>query len=423
MKTKALTLDRPASLDATITCPKCGAEVPLSEGVSHRIREQLAGELEARRKELDEALSAREKKLRKCEEALEKQRTSLDNEIEARLAARRKELLADAARQAEEKLGAEMKDLEERLQEQSKKLGAARQAELKLRKQQRELEEAKESLELEVARKLDEERGKIRDGAMKAAAEAERLKLAEKEKLISDLQKEIERLKQKAAQGPVQTQGEGLELDLEARLVATYPADEVEPVAKGQRGADLLQRVRTSHGHACGTILWETKRARNWGDNWIAKLKDDQRAARADIAVLVSQCLPENISGFGQVDGVWVCDYPTMVSLAAALRHGLILAAVARQAEVGRQGKMEQLYRYLTSVEFRQRVEGIVEAFKTMRDDLESEKRALQKHWARREKQLEKAVCHTAGLYGGVQGIVGQDSLPDIAPLQLEQSE
>ena len=146
-------------------------------------------------------------------------------------------------------------------------------------------------------------------------------------------------------------------------------------------------------------------------------------AAKADLALLVTQTLPQEVRGFGLMDGVWVCDFAIVIPLAVALRQGLITAAVARQAEVGRQGKMEQLYQFLTSVEFRQRIEGVLEAFKSLREDLEAEKRALQKHWARREKQLEQALTHTAMLYGGVQGIVGQNALPDIAPLQLSSPE
>jgi hypothetical protein len=409
--------------DITITCPKCGAEVPLSEAVSHRIRDQLARDFDQKRRENEGALAAREQKLHESQSALEQQQRFLDDEVERRLTAQRQQLLAEARQQVQEKFALDMRDLEARLTEQKQQLDAARNAELDLRKKQRQLEEQKQSLELEVARTLDIERNKIREGAQKAATEAERFKLAEKEKVIGDLQREIQNLKQKAEQGSMQLQGEVLELDLESRLRQQFATDSIEEVVKGQRGADVLQRVHTNTGHDCGAILWEAKRAKNWNGNWIAKLKEDQRAAKADLAVLVSQTLPPDVRGFGLVDVVWVCDFVTVIPLAVALRQGLITAAVARQAEVGRQGKMEQLYQFLTSVEFRQRIEGVVEAFKTMREDLEAEKRALQKHWARREKQLEQALTHTAMLYGGVQGIVGQNALPDIAPLQLPSPE
>ncbi len=409
--------------DATITCPKCGAELPLSEAVSHRVREQLARDFEAKRREQDAALTAREEKLREAHAALETQQRSVQSEVEARLADQKQQLLAAARQQAQDKLALEMQDLQSRLSEQKEQLTAARAAELDLRKRQRELEAAKEAIELEVARKLDIERARIREEAGKSAAEAERLRLAEKEKVISDLQREIQNLKQKAEQGSIQLQGVVLEIDLEERLQEQFPSDRIEAVANGQRGADLLQRVLTNAGLHCGSILWEAKRARNWGREWIAKFKEDQRDAKADVAVIVSQVLPPEVRGFGFIEGVWVCDPATVVPLALALRWGLVTAAVARQAEVGRQGKMEQLYQFLTSVEFRQRIEGVVEAFKSLREDLEAEKRALQKHWARREKQLEQALTHTAMLYGGVQGIVGQNALPDIAPLQLPSPE
>jgi len=368
-------------------------------------------------------LAVREQKLHESQSALEQQQRVLDVEVERRLTAQKQQLLAAAARQAEDKLGLQVKDLQAQVAEQRQKLTDAQSAELDLRKQQRQLEAQKQSLELEVARTLDAERNKIREDAQKAATEAERFKLAEKEKVIGDLQREIQNLKQKAEQGSMQLQGEVLELDLETRLRQQFAIDSIEEVVKGQRGADVLQRVLTNTGHYCGAILWEAKRAKNWSGTWISKLKEDQRAAKADLAVLVSQTLPPEVRGFGLMDGVWVCDFATVIPLAVALRQGLITAAVARQAEVGRQGKMEQLYQFLTSVEFRQRIEGVVEAFKTMREDLEAEKRALQKHWARREKQLEQALTHTAMLYGGVQGIVGQNALPDIAPLQLPLPE
>jgi hypothetical protein len=332
-------------------------------------------------------------------------------------------LLTEARHQAREKLALDMQDLQAQLAEQKQQLEVARAAELDLRKKQRELEQQKQALQLEVARTLDEERGKICEAAKLQAAEEQQFRLAEKEKLIGDLQKQIASLKQKAEQGSVQLQGEVLELALEDHLGNEFIYDVIEPVAKGQRGADVLQRVRTNSGLDCGVILWETKRAKAWGKDWPAKLKEDQRAAKAELAVIVSQTLPPGCRTFGQVDGVWVCDFACVLPLAAALRQGLIGMAAARQAETGKQTKMEQLYRYLAGTEFRQRVEALVEAFVAMKKDLDDEKRAFTKRWAAREKQIEGAITHTAMLYGGIQGIVGQNALPDIKPLQLPFSE
>jgi hypothetical protein len=406
-------------MDPTITCPKCGAEVPLSEAVSHRIREQLAREFEIKRREQDEALTTREGKLRESEAALEKQQRALQQEIERRLAAQKKDLLAEAARQAQDKLALEMKDLQSRLAEQKQQLDTARAAELNLRKRQRELEDAKQALELEVNRKLDEERGKIHETAKLQATEEQRLRLAEKEKLIGDLQKQIDTLKQKAERGSMQLQGETLELELESQLRAAFPFDEIAEVKKGQRGADVTHRVRTNVGLDCGSVLWEAKRARNWSADWPEKLKADQREARAELAVIVTTCPPEGVRGFAPVDGVWVCEPPFAVALAAALRQGLISTAAQRVQQANRADKAQAVYDHLCSVEFRQHVEALVESFLGLKEQLDAEQRAFARQWKEREQQLQKAITHTAMLYGGVQGIAGREALPEIQKLAL----
>jgi hypothetical protein len=223
-----------------------------------------------------------------------------------------------------------------------------------------------------------------------------------------------------AEQGSMQLQGEVLELDIENQLRTAFVHDLVEEVSKGIRGADVQHSVRTNSGNACGMILWETKRTKNWSGGWIDKLKEDMRASKAELAVLVSQILPDGVKHFGLVDGVWVCDYISALPLAAALRSGLINAAMARLAETGKAGKMEELYAYLCSHEFRQHIEAVVESFVAMQDDLLRERRAMEKAWGAREKQITRAIQHTAQLYGSIQGIAGSAALPEIKTLQLE---
>jgi hypothetical protein len=310
--------------------------------------------------------------------------------------------------------------LRNRLDDRQKKLVESQNAELELRKKQRELENRGKELELEVARKLDAERDKIHKQASERAAEAERFKVAEKEKIISDLQQQISALKQKAEQGSMQLQGEVLELDLEGHLKTAFIHDVLEEVAKGVRGGDVKHAVRTNTGHECGMILWETKRTKNWSGGWIDKLKEDMRAAKSELAVLVTQAMPDGIKHFGQVDGVWVCDYASALPLAAALRSGLVNAAMTRLAETGKAGKMEELYAYLCGNEFRQHVEAVVETFVAMQAELLKERRAMEKAWGAREKQISRAIQHTAHLYGSIQGIAGQAALPEIKTLQLE---
>jgi hypothetical protein len=317
----------------------------------------------------------------------------------------------------------EMQDLRDQLTDQQKKLANAQKAELALGKQQREIDQRAQTLDLEVARKLCVSKDAIRKEAAEAATEAERLKLAEKEKVISDLQQQISLLKKKAEQGSMQLQGEVLELDVERQLTEAFPQDQINRVGKGVKGGDIHQRVLTNTGHDCGTIVWEAKRTKNWSASWIAKLKEDQRAAKAELAVIVSQVIPSELRHFGYLQGVWVCDFASAVPLAAALRQGLLLAAIVGLAEAGKACKMEKVYTYVCGIEFRQHVEAVVESFVTMQNDLLKERRAMEKVWEAREKQLGRALQHTAQLYGGIQGIVGQAALSKIKSLELSAGE
>ncbi|MDQ6630982.1 MAG: DUF2130 domain-containing protein, partial [Verrucomicrobiota bacterium] len=275
------------------------------------------------------------------------------------------------------------------------------------------------ALELETTRRLDEERGKIQEEAKRKAAEEQHFKMCEKDKQLTDLQKQIEILKQKAEQGSQQSQGEVLELEFESLLREKFPHDEIVAVSTGTRGADVLQKVRTGTSIECGSIIWETKRTRKWSNGWVAKLKDDQRANRADIAVLLTTALPDCVKNFAAHEGIWVTDFACGLGLAAALRQGLISLGNAHRAESGKNEKMAVLYNYLSGTEFRQKTEAILEIFVAMKTDLDSEKRAMTKIWAKREKQLEQVIQNTSLMYGNMQGIIGQAALPEIKILEL----
>lgn len=388
----------------SITCPNCGKKIQLTEAFTQQIEEKLRREFDAETK----------KKEREFERALEER----EREFTEKLAGERSKLEKQAKKRAEEALSVEIADLKSQLEQRAEQLEEARKQELALRRRQRELEERERTLKLEVERTLDNERKKIWKDATDKVSEERRLKDLEKDKKLADLQKEIEQLKRKAEQGSELAQGEILELELEEVLRTNFRFDGIEPVAKGARGADVLQRVRTEAGRPCGTILWEAKRAKSWSEAWIQKLKDDQRGARAELAVLVSSILPKEIGHIGHIDGVWVTDFPSAVGLATALRASLIELAQARNALAGKSGKMELIYNYLSGPEFKQRVEAIVEAFVAMRDDLDAEKRAIEKVWAKRERQIQRVVQSTAGMYGDLQGIIGA-SLPEIKLLEL----
>lgn len=369
--------------EQTITCPYCKKEITLTDAISRPIRDQL-------RKELESEAAKREAEIKKNAEAKAKKEVAL-----------------------------ELKDLQDRNSSMEKRLNEAKKAELDLRKQRKELEDKQKDLELEIVRKLDEERQIIKEQAEKKAAEDHRLKDLEKEKQINDMKQQIEILKRKAEQGSQQTQGEVFELELEETLKANFPFDSIEPVPKGIRGADILQRVHNKLGQFCGTIVLEVKQAKSWSDGWLVKLRDDQREVKADLALLMTSVLPKDIKNFANIEGVWVTDFASVLGLINALRITLIQVFAVKQASVGKGEKMELLYNYLSGPEFRHKVEAIVEGFVTMKNELDQEKRAVTRIWSKREKQIEKVLENTAKMYGDMQGIIGA-SLPQIKSLDIK---
>jgi hypothetical protein len=402
----------------TVTCPACGHEFPLNEAVLGSLREGVRKEISADVSKREQTLEKKLGDLRTREEQLRKQATDLDIEVQKKLDARLKEAEAKARKQAEESLALRMQDLQAQLTEKAGALKDAQSKELELLRDKRRLQEERESFSVEMARKLDTERAALRQQLSEQIAEEGRLKLAEREKTIEDLRRDMEVLQRKAAQGSQQTQGEVMELDLAASLVAAFPADTFQEVSKGVRGADVSHLVMSATGRPCGIILYEAKRAKTWADGWISKLKEDMRAAKAELGVIVSEVLPPGLKRFGLVDGVWVTDLPSVLALASSLRWSLHQLAMAKLNQEGAKEKTAMLFAYLTGAEFRQRVEGVIEAFAAMKEDLEAEKRAITKHWGRRDKQMTQVVDNMATMFGDIQGLAGR-SLPDIKVLAL----
>jgi hypothetical protein len=391
-----------------ITCPKCNESIKLTDAITHPIEEALRQQFESqtktREKEFERTLKSKEK------------------EFNARLAEERVQLEQKAKKHAEESVTVELKDLKTQLEERACQLDAARKLELDLRKRQRELEEREKNQELELAQKLDEERQKIWQDATTKNSEEHQLKLREKDLQMEQMRRQIDELQRKADQGPQNRQGKVLELELEDLLRSNFPLDQIEPVAKGKRGGDVMQRVRGTGGQTAGTILWEAKRTKNWSDSWLQKLRDDLREAKADMGVIVSDTMPADVVCITQTEGIWVTDFRSALGLALALREALLQIAHARIALAGKNEKMEFLYAYLSGSEFKQRVEAIVECFATMKTDLDGERRAMEKQWSKRQKQIERVLKQTAGLHGDLQGIIGA-SLPAVKLLELAPNE
>ena len=278
------------------------------------------------------------------------------------------------------------------------------------------LADEKQAFELEKTRQLDEAKQAIAEQAKKQADEEKQYEIAQLNKKIADATKANDELARKLEQGSQQLQGEVLELELEEVLKAEFPYDEIMPVPKGVSGADIIQKVLDRSGRVCGQIVWESKKTKAWSEGWIQKLKDDQRVIKADIAVIISAVLPQDVKGFAFRDGIWICDVKLSVALAVALRINLEAITREKAMSVGKNENMEFLYNYLTGVEFKQRIEAIVEAFTSMDAGLRKERLAYEKMWAEREKQIKKVMVNTVGMYGDLSGLV---TLPHIKTLEL----
>ena len=374
--------------DQSISCPSCGKKIPLTRALRAEIETSLKAEFGERERELRD-------------------------EYERKLDADRERVEKDAAKRAEKKLAQELGGLKEQLKEQAREIEDARRVELALRKREQALERKQADLEVTIARTLAEERAKLVTETQERAADQHRLKDAEKERQLADMRRQIEDLKRKADQGSQQLQGEAGEEELETILRHAFPMDDISGIGQGIRGADVHHVVVDARGAKRGAILWECKNARNWSDGWIAKLKADQRSLHADVAVLVTAALPKDCRRFTMIDGVLVTDFACAGALAAVLRANLLELAQARHAALQKHDTLELLHRYLSGVEFRQRVEAVVDAFTAMRADLDQERRAAERAWARRAKQIDAVTFNVSGMYGDLQGLV-----PSLAPIK-----
>ncbi|MFH1661914.1 MAG: DUF2130 domain-containing protein [Candidatus Falkowbacteria bacterium] len=362
-----------------ITCPNCGELIPIDTILTQQIKIKLNKDFKEKEIVLREQLK----------EELEKEQES------------------------------EKKYLKEQLAEKNEKLKKANQNELELIKEKQKLKDEKEVFELEKMRQLEKERKKIEEEASKKASDVKQAEIDQLNKKLNDATKAKDELARKLEQGSQQTQGEVQEIILEELLKSEFIHDNILPVPKGVNGADVIQIVRTKTGIECGKIIWESKKTKAWSEGWIRKLKDDQRLVKAEIAVIVSSILPNDVKGIALRDGVWVCDIKLAISIATALRHSLEAVSREKLMSMGKNEKMEILYSYLTGTEFKQRIEAIVETFSAMKSSLDKEKLYFEKSWAEKEKQIQGVIKNTVGVYGDLSGIV---QLQKIEFLELPKS-
>lgn len=383
----------------TIKCTHCGKDIELSEALTKDIESSI---LEAEH----------QKHIAELEQVKKSAELEAQKQIE--------EAKAKATEQAQSRLEAKIKDMQDESAA-DKKDNQELRDQLKLLMQQlRETNKAKENAELEMQKKLVQEETKIREAAEKAADEKQRLNLAARDKTIADLQKSLDEAQRKAAQGSQQLQGEIMELDLETAMADVFRDDDIEPIAKGTKGGDIRQVVKSPRGTVCGVMLWEIKRTKNWVDGWIPKLKEDLRNEKANIPIIVTEVMPKTISDdIGHLNGVWICTPKTAIVLSTLLRKSLLDAGLQKALAENRGTKADALYNFVTSHEFVQQIEAMVETYQEMTQQITKERTYYTKFWAEREAQAQRLLLGTANIIGSMQGHVGQASMPKIKGLEL----
>jgi len=383
--------------DFIIHCPKCNHAFEPGDSIREEVQNELRGQMKEwqKQKEIETAaLIEAEKK---------KMHADLENNLKKNIAA---------------EYEVQLQQFQKNATEAETKLQAARAKEIEFLQKEQGLKTKEAELELTLQRKLIEERGKLQEQLAKEEAEKNNLKeqqfamrTKELEKQIEDQKKLVEEMRRKQEQGSMQLQGEVQELMLEELLQTTFPFDKIEEVGKGVRGADCIQVVRNQFGNESGKIIYESKRTKDFANEWIEKLKSDMRTLGADVAIIVTQTLPKDMDRFGEKDGVYICTFTEVRSVALLLRNALLKIAEAKKSQENKGDKMVMLYDYLISSEFSEQWKAIREGFMSMKLSIQKERDTMEKLWKAREKQLEKVLLNAAHIKGSVEGIAGADAV------------
>ena len=387
-------------MGAEIKCPGCGTSFALGEAEAEEYKKELQQQMKDYVKKKDEDF-------RRRIEELENQKSVIE---------------AAAQKKAAEEMAVKLRAMEEEAKLKTLQLHELQKKEIDFMREKNELEQRTRNIEIEIEKRLLQDRKKIEQETIQRESSLFDLKMKEKEIQLESMKKTIEELKRKSEQGLTQQQGEAQELLLEEMLSENFPFDSVEEVGKGVEGADCMQVVRNLAGKECGKIIYESKRTKGWNNNWLEKLKNDMRTRQADLAILVTQAFPKGMECFGEKDGIWICSFKEVIGLATALRNAIIRIAESKRSEENKGEKMQMLYNYLTGLEFRQQVEAIVEGFMSMKMSITKERVQMEKLWKEREKQLEKVLINTSGMYGSIKGIAGA-SVEEIPLLEAVQGD
>lgn len=421
-----------------ITCPECKNQFNAEAALTHHIKHQLDQEkkrlqLEMRnwKEEQNKTVTEKVNLLKMQEERLKQQQLEVDTKVSRLVAQKETELRQEQQRkeadnltklrlQVKQESQLEVSALKEELEEKTKLAAQAREAQIRLEQTQRKLDEQGRDLQLQYERQLSQQRLELEEAIAKRESEQHQLKLAEKDKQLEDMRKQVNELKRKAEQGSMQLQGEVQELAIEEKLRSSFPQDEIQEVPKGLNGGDSLHLVKDERGIKCGTILYESKRTKNFSHGWLQKLREDQQRVSAHVAILVTEAMPEGVAEFGLLDGIFICSFHTFPIAASLIRHHLIDVAQLKVAHTNQDSKMALLYNYLTSVDFKMHLEEIIRTFEAMRQQLDKERRTFTKQWKERETMLERVTHNTASMYGKLRGIAGA-AIQEIPALELEE--
>ncbi len=402
-----------------ITCPECDSEIEVDRILHQQIEETIKQEYKNKHLEETKKLEEQQLKLEKEREDLQK---TIQDTVSQKLEAEKQILAEKLKKDIESEQSEQLKLLKQSLDEKSEQLKDLNKTKAEIEILKREKDEIKDKLEAEAQQKLSEQLALEKERIQKLEQEKNELKISEKEKIISQLNEKLVEAQRKAEQGSQQLQGEVQELAIEDFLKSTFPLDTIEEVKKGKKGADCLQTVNTEYNQNCGSIYYESKRAKNFQNNWIEKLKQDMRAKQASIGVLVTETMPSGMDVMGQIDGIWICSLREFKSLSHVLRESIIRVSDALVSQDNKGDKMSLMYDYLTSEEFKNHIKDIADAFIDMQNDLDSEKRAMEGIWKKREKQNHKVLNNLNLMYGSIKGIAG-NSIGTIKTLELPTPE
>jgi len=409
-----------------INCPKCGNEFNVEDVLSHRIEEKYRQELSGKIAELEKTFHAKENAVKQRELELKKQAEEMERQIAQKAAVQAKAVAAAQAEELKTKIKAEydaqLQSLTEADAEAKKKITELKNTQIENERLKRKLDEVKQDTELEFERKLTERLTEETKAIRKREQENTELKVKELEKKLEDQKKLAEEMKRKAEQGSMQMQGEVQEIELEKTLRELFEVegDEIEEIKKGQRGADVIHTVKTRQGEICGKIYYESKRTKEFKNDWLQKLRDDNLDVKADILVIVSEAMPPGQDRFFHKDGVWICSFWEARGLSMVLRYAIKRAYSFAVVQQGKETKMELIYDYLTGNEFAGQFGAILEGFKELQKNYANERVQMERLWNERGKQLEKVLTNAARFYGSIKGIAGQ-SIPNIKMLELEE--